>query len=291
MALCYSLTLEVEEWKMRLLVLFFLWITLLPGAELELDKNYHGPQKLTVPNLGVSMGVPRNWKAVAKKNEGLLLYQNETNDTMVLRPKSWTANEALNYLNEPHYLQNRIKIFPQGEIVKLNSRIYRRAYMPNGGKDRAAILIYIVLGPQERGVVMKIVYDKDHDSAIKATSMSIVQALSFTPTKQLQNALKNLEMRLKGVHVVYLRRDGAYDEKRELWLCSDRRYLLQEDRTVAGGMSLVQQHKEGVWSIENDALVLQGADGFDRHIDVELKDNMLIFDGQRSYELQNHQCK
>ncbi len=276
---------------MRLLVLFFLCVTLLASVELELDKNYRGPQKLTAPHLGVSMGIPRNWEAVAKKGEGLLLFQQETKDTMVLRPKNWTVTEALNYLNEPHYLKNRTKIFPQEGIVKLNSRIYRRAYIRNGAKDQSAILIYVILGPQERAVVMRIEYDKEHDSAIKATSMNIVQALSFTPTKQLQNALQDLEMRLKGVHVVYLRRDGAYDEKRELWLCSDRRYLLQEDRTIAGGMTRVQQQKEGVWSVENDALVLQGADGLDRHIDVELKDNTLIFDGQRSYELQNHQCK
>lgn len=276
---------------MRLLILFFLYVTLLPGVELELDKNYSGPQKLTAPQLGVSMGVPRNWQAVAKKGEGLLLFQHETNDTMRLRSKNWTVTEALDYLNEPHYLKNRIKIFPQEEIVKLNSRIYRRAYIQNGGKDTAAILVYVILGPQERAVVMKIEYDKEHDSAIKATSMNIVQALSFTPTKQLQNALHDLELRLKGIHVVYMRRDGAYDEKRELWLCSDRRYLLQEDRTIAGGMSRVQEHKEGTWSVEENVLVLQGEDGLDRHIDVELKDNTLIFDGQRSYELQNHQCK
>lgn len=276
---------------MRLLILFVLCVTLVAGVELELNKNYSGPQKLTAPYLGASMGVPRNWEAIATKDEGLLLFQQKTKDTMVLRSKNWTVTEALNYLNTPHYLKNRTKIFPQENIVKLNSRIYRRAYIQNGGKEQAAVLIYVILGPQERAVVMIIEYDKEHDSAIKATSMNIVQALSFTPTKQLQNALQDMEMRLKGAHIVYLRRDGAYDEKRELWLCSDRRYLLQEDRTIAGGMSRVHQQETGLWSIENNALVLQGEDGFDRHIEVELKDNTLIFDGQRSYELENHQCK
>ncbi len=276
---------------MRLLMLLFLYVTLLLGVELELGKIYSGPQKLTAPQLGVSMGVPRNWEAVAKKGEGLLLFQQGTKDTMVLRSKNLTVTEALKYLNEPHYLKNRTKVFPQERIVKLNSRIYRRTYTTNGGKNRAAVLIYVILGPQERAVVMKTEYDRANDSAIKATSMNIVQALSFTPTRQLQNAFLDLEMRLKGVHIAYLKRDGAYDEKRELWLCSDKRYLLHEDRTIAGGMSRVKEQKLGTWSIEDEVLVLQGEDGLDRHIDVELKDNTLILDGQRSYELQNHECK
>ncbi|MGB5965399.1 MAG: hypothetical protein WBF77_01695 [Sulfurimonadaceae bacterium] len=276
---------------MRLLLSFFLFTTVLLGVELELERTYSGPIKLTVSHLGVSMGVPHRWEAVVKKGEGLVLFQKGTKDTMVLRSKSLNISEAITYLNEPHYLKNNIKVFPQERIVKLNSRIYRRSYTSNGGQDRASVLIYVILGPQERAVVMKVQYDKANDSAIKATTMNIVQALSFTPTKQLQNALQDLEMRLKGAHIAYLKRDGAYDEKRELWLCSNRRYLLQEERTVAGGMSRVQEQKLGKWSVENEQLILQGDDGLDRLIDVKLQDNALLFDGHRSYELSNHQCK
>ena len=276
---------------MRLLFSFFLFATLLTGVELELDTNYEGPKKLTVSQLGISMGLPRHWDAVAKKSEGLLLFQKETKDTMLLRAKSLSRDEGVSYLNEPHYLANKIKVFPQERIVKLNSRIFRRAYTAQGGYDRASYLIYVVLGPQNRAVVMKIRYDKSNETAIKATSMNIVQALSFTPTKQLQNALHDLEMRLKGAHVAYVKRDGAYDEKRELWLCSNRRYLIKEDRTVAGGMSRMTEQKFGKWSVENSQLILQGDDGLDRLIDVNIQDNALIFDGHRSYELKNHQCQ
>ncbi len=276
---------------MRLLISFFLFVTVLFGVELELDKNYVGPKKLTVSQLGVSMGLPNHWEAVAKKGKGLVLFQQGTKDTMVLRAESFNVSEAITYLNEPHYLKDNIKVFPQERIVKLNARIFRRAYTSTGGQGRASVLIYVILGPQERAVVMKVQYDKANDSAIKATTMNIVQALSFTPTKQLQNALQDLEMRLKGVHVVYVKRDGAYDDKRELWLCSNRRYLILEERTVAGGMSRVQEQKLGRWSVENKQLILQGDDGLDRLIDVKLQDNALIFDGHRSYELKNHQCK
>jgi hypothetical protein len=276
---------------MRLLISFFLFVTVLFGVELELDKNYVGPKKLTVSQLGVSMGLPNHWEAVAKKGKGLVLFQQGTKDTMVLRAESFNVSEAITYLNEPHYLKDNIKVFPQERIVKLNARIFRRAYTSNGGQGRASVLIYVILGPQERAVVMKVQYDKANDSAIKATTMNIVQALSFTPTKQLQNALQDLEMRLKGAHIAYIKRDGAYDEKRELWLCSNRRYLILEERTVAGGMSRVQEQKLGRWSVENEQLILQGDDGLDRLIDVKLQDNALLFDGHRSYELKNHQCK
>lgn len=266
-------------------------MTLLSGVELELDKNYDGPKKLTVSQLGVSMGLPRHWEAVARRGEGLLLFQKGTIDTMTLYAKSFDLSEAIAYLNEPHYLNENIKVFPQERTVKLNSRIYRRSYTSNGGQDRASVLIYVILGPQKRAVVMKVKYDKANDSAVKATSMNIVQTLSFTPAKQLQNALQDLEMRLNGIHVAYVKRDGAYDEKRELWLCSNRRYLLLEERTVAGGMSRLQEQKSGTWSVEERELILQGDDGLDRLIKVQLQDKALLFDGQRSYELKNHQCK
>ncbi len=275
---------------MRLLLSFFLLTTMLLSVELKLDEIYSGPKKLTVSYLGVSMGLSRNWEAVAKKGEGLLLFQKETKDTMRLTPKSMNLSEAAVYLNESHYLNGK-KVFPQERIVKLNSRIYYRSYTSQGGYERASHLIYLILGPQDRAVVMKVQYDRAHDSAIKATAMSTVQALSFTPTKQLKNALHSLEMRLKGAHVAYVKRDGAYDDKRELWLCSNRRYLLQEERTVAGGMSRVQERKFGRWTVENKQLILQGDDGLDRLINVKLQDNALLFDGHRSYELRNHQCK
>ncbi len=275
---------------MRLLLSFFLLTTMLLSVELKLDEIYSGPKKLTVSYLGVSMGLSRNWEAVAKKGEGLLLFQKETKDTMRLTPKSMNLSEAAVYLNESHYLNGK-KVFPQERIVKLNSRIYYRSYTSQGGYERASHLIYLILGPQDRAVVMKVQYDRAHDSAIKATAMSTVQALSFTPTKQLKNALQSLEMRLKGAHVAYVKRDGAYDDKRELWLCSNRRYLLQEERTVAGGMSRVQERKFGRWTVENKQLILQGDDGLDRLINVKLQDNALLFDGHRSYELRNHQCK
>ena len=276
---------------MRLLVGFFLFVTVLFGVELELDTNYVGPKKLTVSQLGVNMGLPHRWEAVAKKGEGLLLFQKGTQDTMVLRSKSLNASEAIAYLNEPHYLKDSVKIFPQERIVKLNSRIYRRAYSSKGGQERPSVLIYIILGPQERAVVMKVQYAKKNDSAIKATTMNIAQALNFTLTKQLKNTVMNLELRLKGAHIAYVKRDGAYDDKRELWLCSNRRYMIQEERTVAGGMSRVHEQKYGKWSVENEQLVLQGDDGLDRLIDVSFQDKALLFDGHRSYELKNHQCK
>jgi len=276
---------------MRLLFSFFLFATLLTGVELELNTNYEGPKKLTVSQLGISMGLPRHWDAVAKQGEGLLLFQKDTKDTMLLRAKSLSSAEGIAYLNAPHYLVNKIKIFPQERIVKLNSRIYRRSYTAQGGHDRSSHFIYVVLGPQGRAVVMKVKYARTNETAIKASSMNIVQALSFTPTRQLLYAMPDLEMRLKGAHVAYVKRDGAYDEKRELWLCSNRRYLIKEDRTVAGGMSRVHEQKYGKWSVENDQLILQGDDGLDRLIEVKLQNKALIFDGHRSYELKNHQCQ
>lgn len=276
---------------MRLFLTFFLSAVVLCGVELEFDKTYSGPKKLSVASLGASMGLPPHWKAVAKKGEGLLLFQDDSKDTIVMRSKTMNSAEAIRYLNEAHYLRGDIKIFPQERIVKVSSRIYRRAYSPSGGQNRASALIYIVLGPQGRAVVMKAHYDKANDSSLKALTMNIVQALGFTPTKQLQNAPDDLEMRLKGAHMAYIKRDGDYDGKRELWLCSDRRYLLKEEHALAGGISRIQEQKHGTWSVEESRLILQGDDGQEQIIDITRRDKALLFDGHRSYELANHHCR
>jgi len=271
------------------LTLFLLHMTLL-GVELTFDTTYTGPKKLTVSSLGVSMGLPNHWSALATKGKGLKLFQESTEDIILLRSKTMTRDEALRYLSTPHILQDETKVFPQERVVRLNSRIYRRAFTSNGGMKRPSYMAYIVLGPQKRAILVWVTYDKEHESSIKATSMSLVQALSFTPTRQLQTAQHDLRKRLKGVHLSYMKRDGAYDDKREIWLCSNKRYLLIESRTVAGGMSRVKEQKLGSWKVDKEVLTLHGDDGLERIIAVELKGNALFFDGIRSFELPNHQC-
>jgi hypothetical protein len=276
---------------MRTLLLFLIITVSLFSVELEFNKTYVGPIKLTASSLGANMGVPAHWKAIAKKGEGLLLFQETSQDTITLRSKQFTANDALRYLNTTHYLKDNLKIFPQERIVKLNSHIFSRVYTSQGGITRAAHLIYIIVGTQSRAVVINISYDKKNENAIKAISMNIAQALSFTTTRQLKSLEHNLASRLKGLHIAYIKRDGAYDEKRELWLCSNQRYLIQENRTVAGGMSRVTEQKLGNWVFKNKQLILKGDDGLDRLITVELKDNALLFDGIRGYELNNRKCQ
>jgi len=276
---------------MRIILGFFLLTLSLFAVELEVNKTYVGPIKLTVTSLGVNMGVPPRWSAMAKQESGLLLFQDSSNDTMLLRSKQLTVTDALNYLSETHYLTNNHKIFPQERIVKINPHLFSRVYTSHGGIERASYLIYIIVGPQSRGVIMNVNYAPKNESAIKAISMNITQALSFTATRQLKSLESNLNERLKGLHVAYIKRDGAYDEKRELWLCSNHRYLIQEDRTVAGGMSRVKEQKLGNWTFENNQLVLRDDNGLDRLVKIKLQDNALLFDGIRGYELNNRKCQ
>lgn len=275
---------------MRIFFSLFLLITSLYSVELEVGKSYTGPAKLSVSSLGVSMGLPAEWSAEVHK-KGVILKQAESRDTIRLHSKSLTPLEAVNYLSKTHYMKGGIKIFPQEKIIKVNPHIYGRAYRASGGIDRDAILLYAVLGPQERAVVVVAQYAKKHETAMKATSMNVVQTISFTPTMQLKNSIQDLQKRLKAAHIAYMKRDGAYDDKHELWLCSNKRYMSLENKTVAGGMSRVKEQKYGTWSADDGKLILQGDDGFDTVIEVTTKNRALFFDGSRGYELQNHQCK
>jgi len=274
----------------RIFIIILLFLTLLPAEELVIGKEYVGPQKLTVSALGVSMGLPYHWKAIAHEHEGLKVYQSNSKNSMLLHAKEMGLSEVETYLNQPHYLENNTKLFPQGRIASLSSKIYYKMYAINGISNRV-VTFYVILGPQQRAVVMRVLYDVADDSAIKATSMNIVQALSFTPTKQLQSLTQNLLTRLKGIHLAYMKRDGAYDNKRELWLCSNKRYLLKEEHVMAGGMSRETEQKFGQWSLEHTKLILRADDGREYFMEVKRQDNALILDGVRSYELKNHQCQ
>lgn len=276
---------------MKIFVGLFLLVMTLFSVELKLDTVYEGPLKLSVSQLGVSMGLPASWQGVAHKGEGLILSQKESNDTMTLRSKTLNAQGAVAYLNTTHYLKNGVKIFPQDRIKKISSYIFRRAYSFNARDSNQLLLLYIIVGSHNRAVLMTVRYDSSSDTKIKATSMNIVQALSFTPTRILKNAQQGLESRLKGIHVVYLKRDGAYDDKRELWLCSNGRYQLNEDRVIAGGMSRSKETVFGSWSVENSQLILRRDDGLEHLITLTRKNTALLFDGYRSYELKNNQCQ
>jgi len=275
---------------MRVIWSFLLLSTLLFGVELEVGKRYQGPIKLTANSLGVSMGLPKSWEAEVHK-KGLTLSQDDSHNTIRLYSKQMSLAEATEYLNRTHYIKGGIKIFPQQSVFKVNPHILRRSYAMSGAFGSDEVLLYVVLGSQNRAVVLLAQYEPKDDASIRATTMHIVQALSFTPTLQLKNMIQDLTKRLKGVHIVYMRRDGAYDNKRELWFCSNMRYLLLDNRTVAGGQSRVLHQHFGQWSVDDTQLVLQGDDGLDTLINVAIKDKSLLMDGVRSYELANHKCR
>ena len=277
---------------MKSIILGILLLTsALFAVDLESNKHYVGPLKLTATELGVSMGLPKGWGAIARNGEGLLLTKAETTDAIVIRAKDLDLNAAGRYLNRNHYLKKSVKIFPVDRIVKINNHIFQRRFVFNESYSKQSILLSIVLGPQNRAVILRATYDVKNETTMKAINMNIVQTLSFTPTKRLSTSLNNLQKRLQGSHVVYLKRDGAYDDKRELWLCSNGRFQIYEERTIAGGMSRTREEQFGVWLVENDQLILQGDNGQERLIILKRQNNALLFDGHRSYQLENHRCK
>ena len=277
---------------MKSIILGILLLTsALFAVNLESNKHYVGPLKLTATQLGVSMGLPKGWEAIAREGEGLLLTSTETNDTIVIRAKELDLNAAGRYLNRTHYLKKSVKIFPTDRIIKINNHIFQRRFVFNESYSKKSLLVSIVLGPQNRAVMVRATYDAKNETTIKAITMNIVQTLSFTPTKRLNTSLSNLQKRLEGSHIVYLKRDGAYDDKRELWLCSNGRFQIYEERTIAGGMSRTKEEQFGSWFVENDQLVLQGDSGQERLIVLKRQNRALLFDGHRSYELTNHRCK
>ena len=260
------------------------------AVEIMPYKIYDENTKLTASSLGISLGVPKHWKAKVQEDKRLLLFQEETDNTISLEAKTMTIKEGLNYLLNDHYLQDDTKIYGFNTPTKINSRIYRRSYRLSANTTQQ-VMLYVISDTKDRLVIMSVRYDRADESKIEASTLSLAQGISFTPNQQLKNRMSNVEMRLKGGHFVYMKREGAFDDKREIWLCSNKRFGLNIERTVAGAMSKVKNIQYGSWSVEHQRLILKADDGFIREIKINIESNTLFFDQARSYVLQNNQCR
>ncbi len=89
---------------MRLFFTLFLLHMVLLGVELTFDTTYTGPKKLTVSSLGVSMGLPKHWSALATKGKGLKLFQETSQDVILMRSRRACGETQLPYIQKSIYL-------------------------------------------------------------------------------------------------------------------------------------------------------------------------------------------
>ena len=111
--------------------------------------------------------------------------------------------------------------------------------------------------------------------------LKLVNSVGFTPTKQLPTANKNIEEKIAGGRFVYYSQKGGYSTKKEIWLCSNRHYIMHKN------------HMEtyGTWRIQDGKLVFKHRDATESFVDIEAKGSAIYFSGVRVYRLGNRKCR
>ncbi|MEA3372965.1 MAG: hypothetical protein U9Q62_04665, partial [Campylobacterota bacterium] len=92
-------------------------------------------------------------------------------------------------------------------------------------------------------------------------------------------------------HFTYYETVGLYSEKRELWLCSNDRFILRAHQAVGGGTSGMLLEYRGSWLVTDNVLKLHYADGSQKMILLREEGNAIFFNESRSYRLTNRVCR
>ncbi len=273
---------------MRLIVLFVLFfLSLAHSVELKRGQHYEGPVKLTAATLGIGLGISSKWNA-SLGQKGPLKVVSETKDmTITLQAKEMTKESAVQYLTFPIEHQNGEILFPRERIIELTPTKFRRHYRMGSSDD--AVMIYVILGPQRRAVVMTGIAQPKSMDSLQSEMFSIASTITFTPMKPLLDENNPLKSRLKGGHFVYYESVGQFNEKREVWLCSNGQFALRAHKIVRGSREIYKYH--GSWVLDEYVLKLNMADGSQKKVYVRDEGKALFFNETRIYRLKNSVCR
>lgn len=271
---------------LSLLLLLSGWVY---GVELQRGKSYLGPIKLTAKSLGVGLGISPGWLASLPESGGLQI-RREGHDLMItMRSKEMDTEEALQYLNLPVEYEPGVMLFPSQRIVNLSSTKFRRSYRVNGRNAEA--IVYVVLGPQRRAVVVTGLYAPQERDMMQVEMFSLVNTVTFTALKPLKTEESPLKSRLKGGFFTFYENVGLRSEQRELWFCSNNRFILRMHQAVTGGKSTMITEYRGHWVLDDTILKLQFSDGSQQPYLLQDKGHAILFNGNRSYRLKNRLCR
>jgi hypothetical protein len=139
--------------------LLFLLLTVLLASllsvEIEKHTKYEGPLKLSASAYGVAFALPEGWSAQLLGEEGPFFLQKQGGSMqVVMNTQSIDISGVSQYLNRKFEYDSGVKIFPTKRIRQISGTVYRRVYIVNGSDFSDEAVVYVILGPQERGVVM-----------------------------------------------------------------------------------------------------------------------------------------
>ncbi|WP_345985930.1 hypothetical protein WCX49_02120 [Sulfurimonas sp. HSL-1656] len=275
----------------RTLMLLGLFLSRIVSAEtLESGRVYAGPQKLGVPSLGASLMLPARWNAQLSGERGPLILQSPDGSGRIL------AEANVSVLGSPlQMLPERmtyygLKLFSPSQPSALRTSLLYRLYRVEGPGPFTRALVYVVLGPQGRAIVLYGFFTPEGYDGMRQTMISLGDSIGFTPLRALPSHMEGIYQRITGGHFVFYQNNGAFTEKREVWLCRSGKAVLRGVYTVANETSRHTLLRRGEWHLEAEHLQLNFGDGSSERYTVRLDNNTLYFGDAQTFRLPNHTC-
>ena len=276
----------------RMVTLVLLLLSGVSHAQmLETGTVYTGPVKLTAVNLGASMMLPSGWEAQLVSERGPLVLQSRSDASRLLMEANVSIAGSPTALLGEKMAYYGLELFSSTQVKRMRPSLYYRLYQVRGSETFSQALLYLVLGPQGRAVLLYGFFAPGGYDTMRQTMMTFSDSLGFTPMRALPQQLSQLYMQLDGGHFVFYARRGSFSEKREVWLCRGGNAVFKGIYTVANNTSRRAVVRRGKWSLQDEFLVLELSDGALERYRVTKEENTLFFDGAQTFRLPNYGCR
>lgn len=246
---------------------------------------YKGPMKLTGEKIGASLWLPIMWQTLplsdTKVNKSLVLVHENKKLHIEIYPNEFNAVDAIGYLQTNVILPTGELLTPTNHVEKLSPSIYRARFNESSIDNHRKVIAYIILGPQHRSLSLFGFYETQDEHEMNNYLIKFVTSISFTPTKLLPDDHKRVKDKLSGGRFVYYSQEAGYSLKKEIWLCSDQRYFMQQRQYLSSG----------TWRVQGKKLIFKDSDASESSVDIEVDNNAILFNGIRVYRLGNRKCR
>lgn len=276
---------------MRYAALICLLLMPLMAEQLRPGQIYEGPRKLTAANLGASFMLPRGFRAQMATAAGPLVVQPDAGESRILMEANVSVTVHPTALLPKKRDYFGLRLFSATQIKRLRASLYYRLYRVDYSDDFASALVYVVLGPQGRGVLIYGFFREGGYDAMRQTLLKLSDSLAYTPMRVLPSQTDSLYLKLSDGHFVFYERRGSFSEKREVWLCRDGSARLRGSYAVANQTSRSTLTRQGTWRLEGTRLEMAFSDGTFERYRVSLEQNTMYFDRAQTFRLPNHACE
>ncbi len=197
-----------------------LWPALLAAAlELEPNREYVGPEELSVAELGVSFRLPSGWVGALQGNYFIIGSYTEAG-VIILGADRMSSEEALAFLSAEQDLGGGYALLPVGEPRREENTVSVDCRVTNGLQNLSGE-VRAVLG--EHGIGVAIVAVAPDAESIKRTATAIEKSVVFTPPRipEPGEITGPWSEQLAGVKIVRFYHGSGYSEKEYYNFCPD----------------------------------------------------------------------